>query len=119
VRSHPKYFSRFGLDLKLLWPGQSIEQQASSLLFGLSTNKMVVFVVVTCACSVVTRDGVTGSAKRLSLRLIQQSSRVTRGVCVTMASCFFCFAYEFFFVCFVVDPTFVAGDLGHEFARSA
>jgi hypothetical protein len=27
VRSHPKLFLCFGLDLKLLWQGQSIEQQ--------------------------------------------------------------------------------------------
>ncbi len=51
---------------------------------------MVVFVVVARVCSVVTRDGVTGSAKRLNLRLIQQLSRVTHGVCVMMALCFFC-----------------------------
>ncbi len=31
VGSHPKLCLRFGLDSKLLWPGQSIEQQASSL----------------------------------------------------------------------------------------
>ncbi len=35
------------------------------------------------------------------------------------------YGYVFFvllassFLCFVVDPTFVAADLGHEFARSA
>jgi hypothetical protein len=29
------------------------------------------------------------------------------------------FACEFFFLCFIVDPTFVAGYLGHEFALSA
>jgi hypothetical protein len=80
---------------------------------------MVVFDVVTRACSVVTRDSVTGSAKQLNSRLIQQLSRVTHGVRVTTASCFFCFACKFFFVCFVVDPTFVEGDLGHEFAQSA
>ena len=78
---------------------------------------MVVFVVVACTCSDVTRDGVTGSAKQLDSRLVQQSSRVTHGIRVTMA--LFFFACEFFFVCFVVDPTFVAGDLGHEFAGSA
>jgi hypothetical protein len=41
------------------------EHQTTSILFifGLSTNKMIVFVVVACACSVVTRDGVTSSAK--------------------------------------------------------
>jgi hypothetical protein len=31
VGSHPKLFLRFGLDLKLLWLGQIIEQKASSL----------------------------------------------------------------------------------------
>ncbi len=48
------------------------EHQTTSILFifGLSTTKMVVFVDVARACSVVTRDGVTGSAKQLSLRLI-------------------------------------------------
>jgi hypothetical protein len=80
---------------------------------------MVVFVVVTRACSVVTWDGVTGSAKQLDLQLIQQSLRLMRGVRVTMALCFFCFACKFFVVCFVVDPMFVAGDLGHELSRSA
>ncbi len=50
---------------------------------------MVVFVVIARTCSVVTRDGVTGSAKRLDLQLVQQSSCVTRGVRVTMALFFF------------------------------
>jgi hypothetical protein len=89
------------------------------VIFGLSTNKMVVLVVVACACSVVTRDGVTGSAKQLDSQLIQQLSQVMHGICVTMALYFFCFACKFFFVYFVVDPTFKAGDLGHEFAQSA
>jgi hypothetical protein len=31
----------------------------------------------------------------------------------------FCSACKFFFVCFVVDTTFVVGDVGHEFAPSA
>jgi hypothetical protein len=31
VGSHPKLFLHFRLDLKLLWPGKSIKQQASSL----------------------------------------------------------------------------------------
>jgi hypothetical protein len=37
--SHPKLFSRFGLNLKSLWPGQSIKQQASCtiFIFGLSS----------------------------------------------------------------------------------
>ena len=63
------------------------EHQTTSILFifGLSTNKMVVFVVVARACSVITRDGVTGSAKQLDLRLVQQSSHVTHGVCVMTA----------------------------------
>ncbi len=79
---------------------------------------MVVFVVVARACSVVTRDGVSCSARQFGSCLVQQSSRVTHGVRVTMAS-FFCFACEFFFECFDVDPTVVVGDLGHEFAQSA
>jgi hypothetical protein len=87
-------------------------------IFRLSTNKMVAFVVVACACSVVTRDGVSGSARQFGLQLVQQSLHVTRGVCVNMAL-FFCFACRFFFVCFVVNPTVIAGDLGHEFAQSA
>jgi hypothetical protein len=58
---------------------------------------------------------VSGSARQIGPRLVQQSSRVTRGVHVTMAL-FFCFACEIFFVCFVVETTFIAGDLGHEFA---
>jgi hypothetical protein len=85
-------------------------------------NKMVVFVVVACACFVVTRDGVTDSARQLRLRIVQQSSRITCGVRVTTASCFvlfFVLLASSFFVCFVVDPTFVAGDLGYEFAQSA
>jgi hypothetical protein len=72
MRSHLKLFLRFGLDLKLLWPGQSMEQQASSLFW--STNKMVLFVVVACACSFVFEDGVTGSARRLALLLVQSLS---------------------------------------------
>jgi hypothetical protein len=50
---------------------------------------MVVFVVVARACSVVTRDGVSGSARQFGLRLVPQLSCVTREVCVTMALCFF------------------------------
>jgi hypothetical protein len=97
------------------------EHQTMSILFifGLSTNKMVVFVVVARTCSVVTRDGVTGSAKQLDSRLVQRSSCVMCGVRVMTALFFFCFACKFLFVCFVVDPMFVAGDLGHEFAQSA
>ncbi len=79
---------------------------------------MVVLAVIAHACSVVTRDGVTGSAKQLNLRLVQQLLRVTCGVCVMMAWVFFVLLARFFFVCFVVDPTFIAGDLGLEFARS-
>jgi hypothetical protein len=45
---------------------------------------MVVFIVVACTFSVVTRDSVTGSAKQLDLRLIQRLLHVTRGVHVTM-----------------------------------
>ncbi len=37
-RSHPKLFSCFGLNLKLLWPGQSIEQQAPSLFLDYYKN---------------------------------------------------------------------------------
>jgi hypothetical protein len=76
---------------------------------------MVVFVVVAQACSVVTRDGVTGSARQLGSWLVQQSLHVTHGIHV-MTALFFCFACELFFVCFVVDPIFVVGDLGLEFA---
>ncbi len=50
---------------------------------------MVVFVVVAGACSVFTRDGVTGSAKQLNLWLFQQSSCVMHGVRVTTALLFF------------------------------
>jgi hypothetical protein len=116
VRSHPKYFLRFGLNLKFCGQARALNNEHPLHLW--ITNKMVVFVVVARACSVVTRDGVTGSAKQLDLRLVQQSSRVTRGIRVMTAS-FFCFACEFFFVCFVVDPMFVVGDLGHEFTQSA
>ncbi len=47
--SHPKLFLRFGLNLKLLWPGQIIEQQASSLFLDYYKNGNFV-VVVACAC---------------------------------------------------------------------
>jgi hypothetical protein len=80
---------------------------------------MVVFVVVACTCSVVTRDGVTGSAKQLGLRLVQQSSCMMRGVRVLMAFVFLFCLRVLFFVSFVVDSIFVTGDLGHEFAQSA
>ncbi len=36
--SHPKLFLHFGLDLKLLWLGQSIKQQASSLFLEYQQN---------------------------------------------------------------------------------
>ncbi len=97
------------------------EHQTTSILFifGLSSNKMVVFVVVACtSCSVINRDGVTGSAKQLDLWLVLRLLRMMHGICVTTAW-FFLFACKFFLVSFVVDPTFVAGDLGHEFAQSA
>ncbi len=64
------------------------EHQTTSILFifGLSTNKMVVLVIVARACSIVTRDGVSGSARRFGLRLVQQSLRVMHGIRVTMAT---------------------------------
>ncbi len=80
---------------------------------------MVVFVVIAHACSVVTRDGVTGSARQLSSWLVQQLLHMTCGVRVKTALFFFFFACKFLFVCFVVYPMFVAGDLGHEFSWSA
>jgi hypothetical protein len=85
MRSHPKLYSRYGLDLKLLWPGKSIEQQASSLFF--SSNKMGFFVVVACACSFVTEDSVTGSARRFDLLLVQRSLRALRMVHVSWRLC--------------------------------
>ncbi len=77
---------------------------------------MVVFVVVARACSVVTRDGVTGSARQLGLQLVQQSLHVLRGV---RAWQLFFFCLRVLFCILIVDPTFIAGDLGHEFAQSA
>jgi hypothetical protein len=114
VRSHPKYFSRFGLDLKLLAVARPKHQTMGILfIFGLSTNKMVVLLSsLPLVLSLLDRDGVTGSAKWLSLRLIQQLLRMTRGVRVTTA--LFFFACKFSFVCFVVDH-----NLGLEFAQSA
>jgi hypothetical protein len=38
MRSHPKIFWRFELNMKLLLPGQSIEQQASSLFLDYYKN---------------------------------------------------------------------------------
>jgi hypothetical protein len=64
---------------------------------------MVAFVVVACACSVVTRDGVTGSVKRLGSRLVQQLLHVTRGVPVTMALfLFFLLASSFLYVLLLI-----------------
>jgi hypothetical protein len=60
MRSHPKLCLRFRLDLLLLWPGQSIKQQASSLFLDFYQN--VLFVVVAHACSVITVAGVAGAA---------------------------------------------------------
>jgi hypothetical protein len=47
--SHPKIFLRFGLNLKLLWPGQIIKQQASSLFLDYYKHGNFV-VVVARAC---------------------------------------------------------------------
>jgi hypothetical protein len=69
VGSHPKLFLRFGLNLKLLWLGQSIKNKHP--LYFWITNKMVFVVVVACACSFFTEDGVTGSARQLDLLLVQ------------------------------------------------
>jgi hypothetical protein len=45
--SLPKLFLRFGLDLKLLWLGQSIKQQASSsFLECLQNGILVVFLAL-------------------------------------------------------------------------
>jgi hypothetical protein len=74
MRRHQELFLRFGLNLKFLWPGQSIKQQASSLFLE-CTNKMVFFVIA-CVCSFDTEDGVTGSARQLALLLVQQSLHV-------------------------------------------
>jgi hypothetical protein len=51
------------------------EHQTTSIIFifGIwSTNKMLFFVVLACACSFVTEDGVTSSARRLDLVLVQK-----------------------------------------------
>ncbi len=88
------------------------------LYFWIST-KMVFIIVVSCTCSVVTRDGVTGSARQLDSQLVQRSSHTWHVAYMSWQLCFFCFACKFFFcMCFVVDPTFVAGDLGHEISQS-
>jgi hypothetical protein len=42
-------------------------------------------------------------------------AHMTRGIQITMALFFALLAISFF-TCFVVDPTFILGDLGHEFA---
>ncbi len=78
------------------------EHQTTSnhFIFGLSANKMVVFVVVACACPVVTRDSVTGSAKQLCSWLIQQSSRMMHGIRAMMALVFlFCLQVLFCMFC--------------------
>jgi hypothetical protein len=69
VKSHPKIFLHFGLGLKLLWPGQSIEQQASSLFFDYYKNG--IFLLSLLALVFVTRKGFTGSARQLDMLLVQ------------------------------------------------
>ncbi len=69
VGSNLKLFLRFGLNLKLLWLGQSIEQQASSSFLEYQQNG--IFVVVACICSFVTEVSVTGYARQLNLLFVQ------------------------------------------------
>jgi hypothetical protein len=70
VKSHPKLFLRFGLDLKLLWTGQNIDPLC---FWSTNNNKMVFFVVVAFACSFITEDSVTGDARQLNLLFVQRS----------------------------------------------
>jgi hypothetical protein len=49
---------------------------------------MLFFVVVACACSFVTEDGVTGSARQLDLLLVQQLLHAWRMAYVSQLLCF-------------------------------
>ncbi len=64
-----------------------------------STNKILVFTVLACTCSFITKSSVTGSARQLDSRVVQQLSRVTCGIRVMTAS-FFLFCLQFFFCLF-------------------
>ncbi len=88
------------------------EHRTTSILFNFGFLPKWVFFVVTCTCSVITGEGVTGSAKQLNLLLVQRL--------LHRHTCHDGFDYgsgcKFIFACFVVDPRFVEGDLGHDFA---
>jgi hypothetical protein len=92
VGSHPKLFSCFGLDLKLLRLGQIIKQQASSLFLDYYKNGNF-FAVVTRACLL--------SLKTVSLALPGDS------ICYLSSDCWACDAWRtchdgFFLFFFVV-----------------
>jgi hypothetical protein len=104
VRSHLELFLRFGLNLKLLWPGQSIEQQASSLFLDYYKNGF--FVVAARACLL--------SLKTVSLDLpgnmiccLSSNQRVSDVWHMSRRFCFFllfcCFCLLLLFVCLVVQ----------------
>ncbi len=89
------------------------ENQTTSILLLAELYQDSFFVVVTHACSVLTAlpgDSICGLSSN-------------RPTCDAWRMCHDRFVFVLLassvFVCFVVDPTFVAGDQGHEFARSA
>ncbi len=115
------WWASLSWDFDLTWCC-SCQARASNnkhpLFFGLLKNRY--FFVIACACSFVTREGVKGSTRQLNLLLVQRLSRAWHVAYITRLLFFHFFvACKFFFACFVVDPTFVVGDQGHEFARSA
>ncbi len=74
-------------------------------LYFWSTNKIVFFVVVACACSFVIEDGVTGSARQIDLLLAQQFfACVMHAVRVTKA---------WFFLLLVVPVVVLVVCIGH------
>jgi hypothetical protein len=109
VGSHPKLFLRFGLDLKFLWPSQSIEQQASSLFLEYYQNGIF------CCCCL----GLFFRHWRQCHRFCQVTqfsacpaivAYVTRGVCVMTALFFCCLVAELLllFVSAMLTVTIVA-----------
>jgi hypothetical protein len=106
--------------LKLLWPDQSIKQQASSSFWDFYQNgiflSLLMLVMFLLGGQRHWLCQVTRTAACLAIVV-----RMTHGVRIATAFVFFCFlllAISFLHV-FVVHPTFIAGDLGHEFAQSA
>jgi hypothetical protein len=114
--SHLNLCLCFRLDLKLLWPGQSIEQKASSLFLDFYQN---VFLLLLLALVLSNWGWCHWRCQLTCICCLSRDCCACDAWCMYHNSSIFCSAYKFFFACYLVDPVVVPGDIGHEFAQSA